>query len=196
MVNMNMPRHCRQQGVSLIEVLIAMVILAIGLLGLVGLQGRLHVTQVESYQRAQALILLQDMANRIALNRNDALGYVTADPIGTDMPGGCPVVNVTRTERDIGEWCQFLIGASETLGGESVGAMVGGPGSGSVSTASIGMAKASPEGVTGTRCAGAAADSAPRRLGSMRDASPAAGRPSRSKVEAILRRMRRSTSAL
>ena len=128
MVNMNMPRHCRQQGVSLIEVLIAMVILAIGLLGLVGLQGRLHVTQVESYQRAQALILLQDMANRIALNRNDALGYVTADPIGTDMPGGCPVVNVTRTERDIGEWCQFLIGASETLGGESVGAMVGGRG--------------------------------------------------------------------
>ncbi len=49
-----------------------MVILAIGLLGLVGLQGRLHVTQVESYQRAQALILLQDMSNRIALNRNDA----------------------------------------------------------------------------------------------------------------------------
>lgn len=128
MVNMNMPRHCRQQGVSLIEVLIAMVILAIGLLGLVGLQGRLHVTQVESYQRAQALILLQDMANRIALNRNDALGYVTADPIGTGMPGGCPAVNVTRTERDIGEWCQFLIGASETLGGASVGAMVGGRG--------------------------------------------------------------------
>ena len=61
-----------QRGVSLIEVLIAMVILAVGLLGLVGLQGRLQVLQVESYQRAQALMLLQDMSNRIALNRNNA----------------------------------------------------------------------------------------------------------------------------
>jgi type IV pilus assembly protein PilV len=117
-----------QRGVSLIEVLIAMVILAIGLLGLVGLQGRLHVTQVESYQRAQALILLQDMTNRINLNRNQAATYVTANPLGTGMVGGCPVANTTRTERDVREWCQFLIGASETLGGASVGAMVGGRG--------------------------------------------------------------------
>ena len=117
-----------QRGISLIEVLIAMVILAIGLLGLVGLQGRLHVTQVESYQRAQALILLQDMTNRIALNRTDALSYVTAEPIGTGMAGGCPVANVTRVDRDVREWCEFLIGAAETLGGAQVGAMVGGRG--------------------------------------------------------------------
>ncbi len=120
--------HRLQRGVSLIEVLIAMVILAIGLLGLVGLQGRLHVTQVESYQRAQALILLQDMTNRIALNRTDALSYVTAEPIGTGMAGGCPVANASRVERDVREWCQFLIGAAETLGVAQVGAMVGGRG--------------------------------------------------------------------
>jgi len=119
----------QQQGISLIEVLIAMVILAIGLLGLVGLQGRLHVTQVESYQRAQALILLQDMSNRIALNRTDAAAYVTAEPLGTGMVDGCPVVNASRVERDVSEWCQFLIGASEeTVGGSQVGAMVGGRG--------------------------------------------------------------------
>ncbi len=128
MVAMKHDLHRSQRGISLIEVLIAMVILAIGLLGLVGLQGRLHVTQVESYQRAQALILLQDMTNRIALNRTDALAYVTVEPIGTGMAGGCPVANVTRVERDVREWCEFLIGASETLGGASVGAMVGGRG--------------------------------------------------------------------
>jgi type IV pilus assembly protein PilV len=124
------PSHAHQHGISLIEVLIAMVILAIGLLGLVGLQGRLHVTQVESYQRAQALILLQDMSNRILLNRTGAASYVTAvEPIGTGMAGGaCPAANATRVERDVREWCQFLIGASETLGGASVGAMVGGRG--------------------------------------------------------------------
>jgi type IV pilus assembly protein PilV len=130
MVTLSMASRDRQRGVSLIEVLIAMVILAIGLLGLIGLQGRLHVTQVESYQRAQALILLQDMANRIALNRNQAAAYVTdVEPIGTGMAGGaCPIENVTRVERDVREWCQFLIGASETLGGDAVGGMIGGRG--------------------------------------------------------------------
>ena len=128
MVAMTHASHRSQRGISLIEVLIAMVILAIGLLGLVGLQGRLHVTQVESYQRAQALILLQDMTNRIALNRTDALSYVTAEPLGTGMDGGCPVANASRVERDVREWCQFLIGAAETLGGAQVGAMVGGRG--------------------------------------------------------------------
>ena len=127
---MSMTNRHRQRGVSLIEVLIAMVILAIGLLGLVGLQGRLHVTQVESYQRAQALILLQDMANRIALNRNQAADYVTdVEPIGTGMAGGaCPLENDTRVERDVREWCQFLIGASETLDDDAVGGMIGGRG--------------------------------------------------------------------
>jgi type IV pilus assembly protein PilV len=117
----------RERGISLIEVLIAMVILAIGLLGLVGLQGRLHVTQVEAYQRAQALILLQDMANRVALNRNNAAAYVTGGtPLGEGMT--CPVANTSRVERDRREWCQALQGAAETLGTAQVGAMVGGRG--------------------------------------------------------------------
>jgi type IV pilus assembly protein PilV len=128
---MMLDSHRSQRGVSLIEVLIAMVILAIGLLGLVGLQGRLHVTQVESYQRAQALILLQDMTNRIALNRTNAAAYVTAEPLGIGMEDGCPIADVdaSRVERDVSEWCQYLIGASEeTAGGSQVGAMVGGRG--------------------------------------------------------------------
>jgi prepilin-type N-terminal cleavage/methylation domain-containing protein len=61
-----------QSGVSLVEVLVAMVIVAIGLLSLVVLHGRLHVLQAESYQRSQALIILNDMASRIQLNRNAA----------------------------------------------------------------------------------------------------------------------------
>jgi type IV pilus assembly protein PilV len=115
-----------QRGVSLIEVLIAMVILAVGLLGLVGLQGRLQVLQMESYQRAQALILVNDMASRIALNRNNAAAYVTANPLGTG--NACPVANSTRVESDTRDWCYALLGAAETTGGTNVGAMVGGRG--------------------------------------------------------------------
>ena len=115
-----------QRGVSLIEVLIAMVILAVGLLGLVGLQGRLQVLQIESYQRAQALMLLQDMSNRIALNRNNAATYVTASPLGEGMV--CPGTNATRVEADVRDWCNALQGAGETMGGSNLGAMVGGRG--------------------------------------------------------------------
>lgn len=66
-----------QRGTSLIEVLVTLVILTIGLLGLTGLQSRLQVSELEAYQRAQALILLNDMASRVATNRSAAASYVT-----------------------------------------------------------------------------------------------------------------------
>jgi len=113
----------RQDGVSLVEVLVAMIILSIGLLSLVVLHGRLHVLQLESYQRSQALVLLNDMASRIQLNRNAADTYVTVDPLGTGMV--CDVGGATRQEIDANEWCAALQGAAETLGANQVGAMVG-----------------------------------------------------------------------
>ena len=59
----------KQKGSSLIEVLVTLVILMIGLLGLVGLLVQSQRSQVESYQRVQALVLLEDMASRINTNR-------------------------------------------------------------------------------------------------------------------------------
>ena len=115
----------RQDGVTLVEVLITMLILAIGLLGLAGLQARLKVLQIESYQRAQALMLLKDMSGRIANNRNNALAYVTANPLGVDV--ACDALPLgTRQQRDAAEWCSLLRGASELSGaGDEDGAMVG-----------------------------------------------------------------------
>jgi len=116
----------RQGGASLIEVLISMIILSIGLLSLVVLHGRLHLLQMESYQRSQGLILLNDMANRIALNRNAADSYLTVSPLGVGM--ACPIGTITRQEADFSEFCAALQGAAETLGGNQVGAMLGGRG--------------------------------------------------------------------
>jgi len=117
-----------QRGVALLEVLITIVILAIGLLGLAGLQMRLQSSEMESYQRAQALILLNDMTSRIATNRNDAASYVTATPLGAGMT--CPMATATSTpqERDRSEWCGALQGAAETSGANKVGTMIGGRG--------------------------------------------------------------------
>ncbi|MGE5027346.1 MAG: prepilin-type N-terminal cleavage/methylation domain-containing protein, partial [Betaproteobacteria bacterium] len=50
----------RNAGFSMIEILVTLVILLIGLLGLAGLITRSQQAEMESYQRAQALILLQD----------------------------------------------------------------------------------------------------------------------------------------
>ena len=121
-----------QRGASLIEVLVTMVIIAFGLLGIVGMQARLQVSEMESYQRSQALLLLNDMANRIAINRRDAASYVTsaASPLGAGMT--CPTTTTTAVQRDLREWCNALQGAGETTGtganAARVGAMVGGRG--------------------------------------------------------------------
>jgi type IV pilus assembly protein PilV len=124
---MNTSTPQSQRGTSLVEVLVTMVILAIGLLALAGLQARLHVLQIESYQRAQALILLSDMAGRITNNRYDVVDYVTATPLGTGA--ACPTTTATRQEADVTDWCNQILGASETdTGGDAVGAMVGGRG--------------------------------------------------------------------
>jgi type IV pilus assembly protein PilV len=113
----------RQGGISLIEVLVTIVILAIGLLGLAGLQSRLQVSEMEAYQRAQALILINDMANRLASNRAQAGSYVTSSPVGVNV-SDCSGLAVP----DLAVWCDMLKGAAEVISGDNVGAMVGGRG--------------------------------------------------------------------
>lgn len=130
----NRIRSRTQAGVTLVEVLVTMVILAIGLLGLVALQARVQILQAEAYQRAQALMLLKDMAGRISNNRNNADDYLIAPgasigaPIPADEDLDCPEPAADRATTDLAEWCTALAGAGEALGGSNVGAMLGGRG--------------------------------------------------------------------
>jgi type IV pilus assembly protein PilV len=119
--------HARaQRGATLLEVLVTLLIVSFGLFGLVGLQARLQSSEMESYQRSQALILLNDMASRIAINRRMASSYVTTAPTGTGVD--CPTGTGSRQQIDAGEWCNALKGAAETSGGNNLGAMIGGRG--------------------------------------------------------------------
>ena len=119
-----------QRGALMIEVLITIVIVAIGLGGLMLMQSRLQKSEVESYQRTQALMLVNDMANRISTNRADAASYVIgAEDDETSIGGGvCPTASTTLQERDRAEWCDALQGAAERESGNSVGALIGGRG--------------------------------------------------------------------
>lgn len=112
----------KNTGFSMIEVLITMVILMVGLLGLAGLQVKALTAQMESYQRAQALILLKDMADRVNANRANAASYVTA--VGTGA--ACPAAGASIASQDLNQWCNALLGAAETQSGVgNVGAMIG-----------------------------------------------------------------------
>lgn len=117
-----------ERGISLIEVMVTLIILAVGMLGVMGIQARLQQSDMEVYQRSQALILLEDMASRLAANRNQAASYVTGagNPLGAGMT--CPSSSSTQLQRDRGDWCRALQGAAEAESGSQVGAMLGGRG--------------------------------------------------------------------
>lgn len=118
-----------QRGTSLLEVLITIVILAFGLLGLAGLQGKIQLAEMESFQRAQATLLLSDMIERVSANRANAANYVSANAVGTGdtQPADCTTLAVGAS-RDICEWSNALKGASEQIGSTNTGAMQGGRG--------------------------------------------------------------------
>ena len=113
-----------ESGATLIEVLVAIVIVVIGLLGLAGLQARINLSEMESFQRTQAIVLMQDMADRIIANRKNAAAYITATPLGTGNPAGdCSALHVA--DKDLCEWNNALLGAAETGAAGKIGAMIG-----------------------------------------------------------------------
>ena len=128
-------RSRRQRGATLIEILVSLVILMIGLLGLVGVMIQSQRAQVESYQRVQALLLVQDMASRLNSNKTVATCYVVAGFLGTSgvaVPAAtaCGVASATteqkdRVVQDLTEWNNLLLGSAELVGTDKVGAVLG-----------------------------------------------------------------------
>lgn len=66
-----------QKGVGLIEVLVALLVLAIGILGFVALQYRAVEATSEAINRVQAMNIARDMAERIRTNREGLATYKT-----------------------------------------------------------------------------------------------------------------------
>jgi len=119
-----MTRLHAQGGTTMIEVLVAIIIVVVGLLGLAGLQSRATVSEMESFQRAQALLLMQDMVDRINANRKNAAAYATAAPLGTGQ-STADCSGKTGKDLDLCEWNNSLLGAAETAATGNVGAMIG-----------------------------------------------------------------------
>lgn len=117
----------------MLEVLVTIVILASGLLGLAALQVTLLTAEAESYQRAQAILLLNDMVERITTNRSVAANYVSAAIHGTDdtmPPAQCAVLPASQVSNDLCDWGRTLQGAAEKKSSGGITAQVGGLGGG------------------------------------------------------------------
>ena len=136
-MNRPLKNHNPQAGFSMIEVMVSLVILLLGLLGLVGLIVVSQRAETESYQRSQALLLLQDIVGRINANRRVATCYaITTDTVngvpylgkGSTLTPACGFGTTqanTLATSDLSAWSGLLTGTAETLGGSNLGAMVG-----------------------------------------------------------------------
>ncbi len=108
----------------MIEILIALVITVFGLFAMLGLNLRSYQAESESYQRSQALVLVEDMAQRIRANRSDIAGY--ASPAASAAGGGSLATcgGGVGAANDLCEWGNLLRGAAETSAAVgNVGAM-------------------------------------------------------------------------
>jgi type IV pilus assembly protein PilV len=120
-------RQC-QAGITLVEVLVSLVVLSIGLFGIFQLYAAGQQSELASQQHAEALVVVNDMVDRINANRSAAGCYAITDGSGGTAFVGtgnstnytCAGVDTSATravaDEDLDDW------------GRQVKALVGGRG--------------------------------------------------------------------
>ena len=141
-----------QGGFSLLEVILTMAILAVGLLGLAGLQARALNAEADSFSRAQAMMLANELADRMMANLAEvttstsaATGYnqqsagsvktvfgtgysndcITVANNTATLQASCCAAKASMAARDLCEWDLAIKGIGEAVGSAKVGAMNG-----------------------------------------------------------------------
>ena len=110
------PRRRGQRGVSLIEVLVGLVIIAIGLLGLMGMQARALSMQKDSFDRNAAAELISQLGERMRANH---LGFMDNRYASSLLPTGTigtatncvaatPCTPATLAQSDLVNWQRNL----------------------------------------------------------------------------------------
>ena len=104
----------RPQGFSLVEMLVALVILSVGMLGMAGLYVESLRAGRSALTRSEAVILVTDMADRIRANPDAKLNYnKLIDDTGTitaacNPPLGLGCTKEQMAANDIAQWGQMV----------------------------------------------------------------------------------------
>jgi len=115
-VRTTLPSPARVRGLSMIEVLVAIVIISLGLLGMAGLQASSLRGSQSAVYRAQAVQFAADMAERMRANLGDSRNYTLA--LGATAPSGTSVLNLDRAD-----WLQRLTTLPGGLGSVAIDAV-------------------------------------------------------------------------
>ena len=88
-------------GFTLIEVLVAIIVLSVGLLGLAGLQATSMRNNHDAYLTTQATYLANDMADRIRANTNTVAlaAYAAGNSGACNTAAGCPPAAMAANDR-------------------------------------------------------------------------------------------------
>jgi type IV pilus assembly protein PilV len=108
-------RISRYRGISLIEILVTVIILAFGLLGLAGLQAFSLQGNNSAFFRTQATYFAYDIMDRMRANRNEAL----AGSYDVGVSDATPTDRGTRINEDLSLWRTSLATLPSGTGGIS-----------------------------------------------------------------------------
>lgn len=100
-------KYAVQRGASLVEVMVALFVLAIGLLGMLALQTKSMQFNQSAYSYSQAVFLANDLAERIRANADEAATYVVAEDV-TPAEVSCDTVAVDCTAAELAAHDLFL----------------------------------------------------------------------------------------
>jgi len=98
------PKTCRQKGFSLVEVLIALVIMSVGMLGIAGLYVQSMQAGRTSMLRHHAVTLAGDVADRIRANPRAGIAYEGDGLDGSCVSGVVDCDEITMAGHDILLW--------------------------------------------------------------------------------------------
>jgi type IV pilus assembly protein PilV len=122
-----MPLNRHQSGFTLLEVLVAIVVLSLGLLGLAGLQAATLRNNQIAYYRAIAVQQTYDMADRIRANQAGVATYA----LGVAVDNGCVSSSCNpaqMAQTDIFQWnnnnARMLPAGSGTVASAAGGSFV------------------------------------------------------------------------
>jgi type IV pilus assembly protein PilV len=103
-------------GFTLLEVLIALLVLSIGLLGIAALQANSLKVNHGAYQRSQAIFLSYDMMDRLRANRTAALAGQCDIALGDTLAGS----GSAMCDADVTDWQDNFVGALLPTGQGSI----------------------------------------------------------------------------